>query len=185
MGVGLEFEGRAMKGWSLWLALGASAVVLAACSTTTPPPMALTPNAAGAAKSPPADMVWNYREAPGGKVHLSYGVPDSDIAGIMFDCGRRAAAVGFATDLEKGKPGPGAVRFRSGKTEGRYAARLERSELTGGWDAIGEIPLADPVLAGFEKTGQISQVEDAVYAQNARSAAERSNIKRFFGFCRG
>ena len=174
-----------MKRWGLWLVLGASAAVLGACSTTTAP-MALTPGATlGAAPSPPATMVWNYREGLGGKVHLAFGVPDSDVVGIMFDCRRQASAVGFVTDLEKGKPGPGAVRFRSAKAEGRYAARLQRSELTGGWDAMGEIPLADPVLASFEKTGAIAQVEDQVYAQNARSPGERANIKRFFGFCRG
>lgn len=165
-----------MKGWGLWLLLGAGAAGLGACSTTTPPPIAASPS---------ADMVWTYREGVAGKVHLSYGVPDSDIVGIMFDCRRRVAAVGFATDLEKGKPGPGAVRFRSGKVERRYAARLERSELTGGWNATGDIPLADPVLAGFEKTGLISQIEDKAYPQDARSQGERANIRRFFGFCRG
>lgn len=174
-----------MTRWGLWLVLGASGAVLGACSTTAPL-MALSSGASpGTAPSPPANMVWNYREGLGGKVHLSYGVPDSDIVGIMFDCRRQAPAVGFATDLEKGKPGPGVVRFRSAKTEGRYAVRLQRSELTGGWDAMGQIPLADPVLASFEKTGAIAQVEDQVYPQNARSPAERANIKRFFGFCRG
>jgi hypothetical protein len=168
-----------MRGWSLWLVLGAGAAVLGACSTTTAPPTTAM------SATPPAEMVWSYRESPGGKVHLSYGVPDSDIAGILFDCRRRATAVGFATDLEKGKPGPGVVRFRSGKAEGRYAARLERSELTGGWSATGDIPLVDPVLASFEKTGLISQVEERAYPQNARSPAERASIKRFFGVCRG
>ncbi len=170
-----------MKGWRLWLVLGAGAAVLGACSTTTGP----RSTAPSAAASPPADMVWSYRESPEDRVHLSYGLPDSDLVGIMFDCRRRAAVVGFATDLDAGKPGPGLVRFRSGKREGRYAARLERSELTGGWSATGQIPLADPVLASFEKTGLISQVEDQAYPQNARSPAERTDIQRFFGVCRG
>jgi hypothetical protein len=169
-----------MKGRGLWLLLGVGAVVLGACSTTTAPASV----APGAAPSPSADMVWNFREGVGDRVHLSYGLPDSDVVGIMFDCRRRTAAVGFATDLEKGKPGPGVVRFRSGKAEGRYAAQLERSALSGGWNATGDIPLADLVLAGFEKTGLISQVEDQVYPQNARSQGERANIKRFFGICR-
>jgi len=174
-----------MRRWESWLATGASAAVLGACSTTTTP-MALTPGPApSAAPSPPSTMVWTYREGLGGRAHLAFGVPDSDIVGIMFDCRRRAPVVGFVTELEKGKPGPGVVRFRSARTEGRYAARLERSEMTGDWEAKGDIPLADPVLAGFEKTGLISQVEDQVYVQNARSAAERANIKRFFGVCRG
>ena len=53
------------------------------------------------------------------------------------------------------------------------------------FEAVGEIPLADAVLAAFEKTGLISQVEDKAYPQDARTAAERADIKRFFGFCRG
>ena len=41
------------------------------------------------------------------------------------------------------------------------------------------------MLAAFEKTGLISQVEDKAYPQDARTPAERADIKRFFGFCRG
>jgi hypothetical protein len=93
--------------------------------------------------------------------------------------------VTFFTSADKGPAGAGQVRLQSGKAKGRYAARLERSELTDGWDALGEIPLADPVLAAFEKTGLINQVEDKTYPQNARSALERADIKRFFDFCRG
>lgn len=130
-------------------------------------------------------MVWNYLPDAGGEVRLNYGLPNSDQVGIMFNCRRPARAVSFVTDLDQGEPGPGTVRFRSGRAQGRYAARLERSALTGGWEARGQIPLADPVLAGFETSGRISQVEDRAYAQDARSAAERENIKRFFGFCRG
>lgn len=157
-----------------WLALGLGAAMLGACSTMPAPRPAA-----------PTGMVWNYRAGQGGEAHLNYGLPDSDQVGIMFNCRRPATAVGFVTDLDKGGPGPGVVRFRSGRAQGRYAARLERSELTGGWLAQGEIPLADPVLAGFETSGRISQVEDRAYPQDARAAAERENIKRFFGFCRG
>lgn len=170
-----------MKRWRLWLLLGAGAATLGACSTARGPS---GPDVA-TAPAPPANMVWIYRDGLEDQAHLSFGVPDSDVVGLMFNCGRRAAAVGFHTDLEQGKPGPGEVRLRSGKAEGRYPAQLQRSELTGGWDALGQIPLADPVLASFERTGQISQVEDLAYAQNARSAAEHAGIKRFFGFCRG
>ena len=164
-----------MRHRGLWLTLGAGAAMLGACSTA-PAPRPATPGLAG--------MVWNYHAGPGGEAHLNYGLPDSDQVGIMFNCRRPAKAAGFVTELDKGEPA-GVVRFRSGRAQGRYAARLEKSELTGGWQAQGEIPLADPVLAGFERSGQISQVEDQAYPQDARSAAERENIKRFFGFCRG
>jgi len=175
--------GAMMTRWGLWLLLGAGAATLGACATTTTP-MAIKPDAVTTTPLPP-NMVWIYRDGLAGKAHLSFGLPDSDVVGLMFDCGRRAAIVGLHTDLANGRPGPGEVRLRSGKAEGRYAARIERSELTGGWDAQGQIPLADPVLASFEQTGLISQVEDQAYAQNARSTAERANIKRFFGVCRG
>ncbi|MGR4866314.1 hypothetical protein [Caulobacter sp. LARHSG274] len=171
-----------------WLALGVGAALLGACSTAPPPrpiPHAPPPARAETATPAPAGMVWNYLPDPGGEVRLNYGLPNSDQVGIMFSCRRPARAVGFVTDLDKGEPGSGTVRFRSDQAQGRYAARLERSELTGGWEAHGEIALADPVLARFETSGRISQVEDRAYAQDARSAAERKNIKRFFGFCRG
>ena len=166
-----------MKRQGLWLLLAASAAVLGACSTTSGP--------APVESAAPTGMMWIYRLDTSKQAHLSYGVPDTDNVGIGLRCPRKAAAVAFFTSADKGPAGAGLVRFQSGKAKGRYAAKLERSELTGGWDALGEIPLADPVLSAFEKTGLISQVEDRAYPQNARSAAERADIKRFFGFCRG
>jgi hypothetical protein len=156
--------------------LAASAAALGACSTTAPP--------AGPAAAP-AGMKWNYFATPDAEKRLAYGLPDSDVVGIIFSCRRKTPAVGFHTNLVDGKPGSGTVRFRSDKVRGRYAARLTRSEIADGLEAIGEIPLADPVLAAFEKTGLISQVEDKAYPQDARTPAERADIKRFFGFCRG
>jgi hypothetical protein len=176
-----------MKRQGSWLLLAASAAVLGACSTMGP---RAGPGAepASASSSPAFDasMVWGYHAgAAPGEAHLNYGTPDTDNVGMMFQCRREAGTVSFVTDLDKGAPGPGAVRFQSGKAKGRYVARLEKSELTDGWIAIGDIPLRDPVLAAFEQTGQISQVEDRLYPQNARSAAERAAIGRFFGVCRG
>ncbi len=165
-----------MKRQGLWLLLVASAAVLGACSTTSGP----APSTAA-----PAGMRWIYHLDMSKQAHLSYGVPDTDNVGIGLQCRRKAAVVTFFTSADKGPAGAGLVRFQSGKAKGRYAAKLERSELTDGWDALGEIPLADPVLSAFEKTGLISQVDDKTYPQNARAAAERADIKRFFGFCRG
>jgi hypothetical protein len=159
-----------------WLGLAASAAVLGACSTTAPP--------VGPATAP-AGMKWNFFATPDDGKRLAYGLPDSDVVGIIFSCRRKTNAVGFHTNLADGKPGAGVVRFRSGKAQGRYAASLTPSEIADGLDAIGAIPLADPVLAAFEKTGLISQVEDKAYPQDARTPAERADIKRFFGFCRG
>lgn len=165
----------------LWLLLAASALVLGACSTTAPPTATPSQKAAPA----PDGMKWNYASGPEGRALLAYGVPESDAVGLMFSCGRKARAVSLATDLSSGKAGPGTVRLSSGKVQGRFAVRLARSEMTGGWEAVGEIPLVDAVLAAFEKTGLISQVEDRAYPQDARTSAERADIKRFFGFCRG
>jgi len=167
-----------MKRLGLWLLLATSAVVFGACSTTGPGPAVPTGGV-------DASMVWDYYSGAKGEAHLNYGTPDTDNVGIMFQCRRKTGAVSFVTDLRKGAPGPGVARFQSGKAKGRYAAKLEKSELTDGWIAMGDIPLLDPVLAAFEKTGLISQVEDRVYPQNARSAAERAAISRFFGVCRG
>ena len=166
-----------MKRQGLWLLLAVGAAVLSACSTASGP--------APVGPAAPTGMRWIYRLDMSKQAHLSYGVPDTDNVGIGLRCPRKVAVVAFFTSVGKGPAGAGLVRFQSGKAKGRYAAKLERSELTDGWDALGEIPLADPVLAAFEKTGLISQVEDKVYAQNARSAAEQADIKRFFGFCRG
>jgi hypothetical protein len=130
-------------------------------------------------------MKWNAFATPDAEQRLAYGLPDSDVVGIIFSCRRKATRVGFLTNLAEGKPGSGSVRFRSGKVQGRYAAKLIPSEIADGLDATGQIPLADPVLAAFEKTGLISQVEDRAYPQDARTPAERADIKRFFGFCRG
>jgi hypothetical protein len=170
-----------MKRQGLWLLLAASAAVLGACSTTAPPMSTTSQTAAPASNG----MKWNYFATPENEKRLAYGLPDSDVVGIIFSCRRKTPAVGFHTSLAKGKPGAGTVRFRSGKAQGRYAVRLTPSEIAGGLDAVGEIPLADAVLTAFEKTGLISQVEDKAYPQDARSAAERADIKRFFGFCRG
>jgi hypothetical protein len=166
-----------MRRQGLWLLLAASAAVLGACSTTAPP-MKTGPAA-------PPGMKWNYFATPENEKRLAYGLPDSDVVGIIFSCRRKTPAVGFHTTLANGKPGAGTVRFRSGKAQGRYAAKLTPSEISDGLDALGQIPLADAVLAAFEKTGLISQVEDKAYPQDARTAAERADIKRFFGFCRG
>jgi hypothetical protein len=170
-----------MKRQGSWLLLAASAVVLGACSTTAPP-MSMT-----AEKSAPAPdgLKWNYFGTPDNEKRLAYGLPDSDVVGIILSCRRKSPTVGFHTQLALGKPGTGTVGFRSGKAQGRYAAKLTRSEIADGLDAIGQIPLADAVLAAFEKTGLISQVEDKAYPQDARTPAERADIKRFFGFCRG
>jgi hypothetical protein len=154
----------------------ASAAVLGACSTPAPPP---GPAAA------PAGLKWHLFATPDAEKRLAYGLPDSDVVGIIFSCRRQATRVGFLTNLAEGKPGIGSVRFRSGRVQGRYAAKLTPSEIADGLDAIGQIPLGDPVLAAFEKTGRISQVEDKAYPQDARTLAERTDIKRFFGFCRG
>jgi len=159
-----------------WLGLAASAAVLGACSTIGPP---TGPAAA------PAGMKWNFFATPDDGKRLAYGLPDSDVVGIIFSCRRKATTVGFHTNLADGKPGAGVVRFRSGKARGRYAASLTPSEIADGLDATGAIPLTDPVLAAFEKTGLISQVEDRAYPQDARTPAERTDIKHFFGFCRG
>jgi hypothetical protein len=170
-----------MKRQGLWLPLAASALVLGACSTTAPP-MSMTSQKTTSASD---GMKWNYFGTPENEKRLAYGLPDSDVVGIIFSCRRKAPAVGFHTNLARGKPGSGTVRFQSGKAQGRYAARLTASEITDGLDAVGEIPLADAVLTAFEKTGLIRQVEDKAYPQDARTAAERADIKRFFGFCRG
>ncbi|MFZ0269046.1 hypothetical protein [Caulobacter sp.] len=170
-----------MKRQGLWLPLAASALVLGACSTTAPPVSMTAQKTARA----PDGMKWNYFGTPENDKRLAYGLPDSDVVGIIFSCRRKAPAVGFHTTLSKGRPGNGTASFRSGKAQGRYAAKLTPSEISDGLDAVGEIPLADAVLAAFENTGLISQVEDKVYAQDARTAAERADIKRFFSFCRG
>ena len=170
-----------MKRQGLWLLSAASAAVLGACSTTAPP-MSMTSQKAAPA---PDGMKWNAFATPEKEQRLAYGLPDSDVVGIIFSCRRKTPAVGFHTNLAKGKPGAGTVRFQSGKAQGRYAARLTPSEIADGLDAVGEIPLADAVLVAFEKSGLISQVEDKAYPQDARTAAERTDIKRFFGFCRG
>lgn len=167
-----------MRRQGFWLLLAVGAVVLGACSTTAPP-LEIKPAAA------PAGMKWNAFTTPDNEKRLAYGLPDSDVVGVIFSCRRKTSAVGFHTTVLKGKPGPGTVRFRSGKAQGRYAAQLTASEIADGLDAAGQIPLADAVLAAFEKTGLISQVEDKAYPQDARTAAERADIKRFFGFCRG
>jgi hypothetical protein len=169
-----------MKRQGLWLLLAAGVSVLSACATPRPGP---PPSSAGQGFD--AAMVWADHAGAKGEAHLNYGVLDTDNVGIMFQCRRKSATVSFATDLRTGAPGPGVVRFQSGRAKGRYAARLEKSELTDGWVAMGDIPLLDPVLAAFEKTGLISQIEDRVFAQNARSAAERAAISRFFSICRG
>ncbi|WP_156390592.1 hypothetical protein [Caulobacter sp. Root487D2Y] len=171
-----------MKRQGLWLLLAAGAAVLGACSTTTAPPMSMTTKKAAPV---PDGMKWNYGAGPEGRALLAYGVPESDAVGVMFSCGRKGKTVSLVTDVNSGKPGPGAVRLSSGKVQGRYAVQLTRSEMTGGWEVIGQILLTDPVLAAFEKTGLISQIEDRAYPQDARTAAERADIKRFFGFCRG
>ncbi len=165
-----------MKRRGLWLLLAASAALLGACSTTAPPP---------STASAPAGMKWNAFTTPENEQRLAYGLPDSDVVGIIFSCRRKTPVVGFHTTLSQGKPGAGTVRLQSGKARGRYAARLTPSEIADGLDAVGEIPLADAVLAAFEKTGLLSQVEDKAYPQDARTPAERADIKRFFGFCRG
>ncbi len=166
-----------MKRQGLWLLMAASAAVLGACSTLSSPP----PSASGAADG----MKWNAFATPDNERRLAYGLPDSDVVGIIFSCRRKTTAVGFQTTLSHGKPDAGSVRFQSGKARGRYAAKLTPSEIADGLDAIGEIPLADAVLAAFEKTGLISQVEDKAYPQDARTSAERADIRRFFDFCRG
>lgn len=170
-----------MKRQGLWLLLAASAVVLGACSTTAPP-MSMTAQKAAPA---PDGMKWNAFATPEKEQRLAYGLPDSDVVGIIFSCARKTPAIGFHTNLAHGKAGPGTVRLQSGKAQGRYAVKLSSSEMTGGWEAVGQIPLGDVVLAAFEKTGLINQVEDRAYPQDARTAAERAAIKRFFGFCRG
>jgi len=170
-----------MKRQGLWLLLAASAAVLGACSTTAPPAAMTSPNAAPA----PDGMKWNAGKAAEGRMMLAYGLPESDAVGLVFSCAHKTKAVGLVTDLNKGKAGPGVVRLSSGKVQARYAVRLTRSEMTGAWEAAGQIPLGDAVLAAFEKTGLISQVEDRAYPQDARTTAERADIKRFFGFCRG
>jgi hypothetical protein len=133
-------------------------------------------------------MIWNYDanyNGEGREAKLAYGVPDTDAVGVMFFCGRKSPALRFVTDLDDGAPGPGVVRFQSGKSKGRYPARLETSEASDGLIASGRIALTDAVLTAFEKTGLISQVEKKIYPQDAHTAAERADIRRFFSFCRG
>ena len=174
-----------MKRQGSWLLLAASAAVLGACSTTAPRMSTPSPVPGQAADG----MKWGFDRGfdsdPQGEVKLAYGEPDTDNVGIMLFCRPKTASVQFVTDLDKGRPGRGVVRFESGKDKGRYAASLEKSEASDGWIATGKIQLPDPVLSAFEKAGQISQVEDKTYPQNARTAAERADIKRFFGACRG
>lgn len=170
-----------MKRQGLWLLLVAGAAVLGACSTTAPPTSLNAPVSGPA----PHGMKWNYFGTPDNDKRLAYGLPDSDVVGIIFSCHRKAPTVGFTTTLIQGKPGSGVVNLRSGKARGRYTVKTTPSEIADGLDAAGAIPLSDAVLAAFEQTGLISQVEDKAYPQDARTPAERADIKRFFGFCRG
>jgi hypothetical protein len=164
------------KSWCL-LAVGAAALgVFTTARAASPRP--------GPAFDP--SMVWEYYTGTAaGDAHLNYQTADTDNVGILFQCRSKAGTIRFVTDVDKGAAGPGVVRFQSGKIKGRYAARLQSSELTGGWVASGEIPLRDSTLAAFEKTGRISLVEERVYPQNARTAAERTAIRHFFDACRG
>ena len=166
----------------LWPLLALCAAVLSACSTTPAPPAALTSRTLA---PEPDGMKWNYFGTPDNDKRLAYGLPDSDVVGIIFSCRRKTPIVGFSTNLDHGKPGSGEVRLKSGKAQGRYAVKTTPSETADGLDAVGTIPLADAVLAAFEKTGLISQVEGKTHPQNARTPAERADIQRFFGFCRG
>ncbi|MDB5454740.1 MAG: hypothetical protein JWP92_325 [Caulobacter sp.] len=158
------------------LGLLAVTASLAACATTPrPPPLDLSP--------PSGDpFVWIYGETGRDLAWLRYGQPASDNIGLAFSCPRSATTVHFETGTS-GKTAE--LRLRSEAGEGRYPAELKRSQLDGGVLAIGAIALTDKVLAAFEATGHIAQVEDRPYPQNAETPAEHTDIRRFFGFCRG
>jgi choline dehydrogenase-like flavoprotein len=154
----------------------ATSVILAACATAPPPP--------GPEPSPPSGdpFVWTYGQGGRDLAWLRYGQPASDNVGLALSCPRSATTVHFETGTAGRKA---ELRLRSDSGERRYPAELKRSRLDGGVLATGAIALTDPVLASFEATGHIAQVEDRPYPQNAETAAERIDIRRFFAFCRG
>ena len=154
----------------------AATAMLAACSTAPPPPpLDLSP--------PSGDpFVWTYGETGRDLAWLRYGQPASDNVGLALSCPHSATTVRFETGTAGRKA---ELRLRSAAGERAYPAELKRSRLDGGVLATGAIALTDPILAAFEASGRIAQVEDRPYPQNAETPAERVDIRRFFAFCRG
>jgi len=144
-------------------------------------------SSAAIAQPADADPLGWFTESSGGRLELAYGEPDTDNIAITFFCrpGEGAVHVQIFSEVPGDDERPMGSSWEtsfdllSGATQGEYRAIATMTE-TGPLIADARIPVDDPVIQAFRRSGLLTAHHNPISAETQR---ERRIIQLFLDTC--
>jgi hypothetical protein len=138
--------------------------------------------AACAHQSPSAmpGMAWSLNHAEGEGAKLAFGQPASDNVFLMMTCAPGSGVVRLS--LSAPTEGRSSIALASRGTTGRYAGETVPA-MSEGALIEAKVKAADPALASFARTGDLTVVEGGRRTVLPVRPAERAQIAAFFQSC--
>ena len=152
-------------------AFAAGAVAVAACQG-----LAGQPRDAAAGFMASSDYGLHYVDL-GDSAKLAYGKEDSEVIGLMLECGKGSGAVEIS-DVARGA---GSLSLRSGGQRSEFAGSIAPSPMAPIVVAQGKT--SAPALQGFRQTGRMQVTNGGLTYDVAAKAGERVSVERFFAAC--
>ncbi len=117
----------------------------------------------------------------GSTAKLAYGPPNTDAVGLMMECGRSAGQVTVYGDVEPGHP---KLTLASGRAVSSVQGRTFPDQLSPSIAFEGEAPVSAEALKGFAKSGKLSIIGQKSAKVMPARGDDRTEVRRFFDFCR-
>ncbi len=122
---------------------------------------------------------WNLHVA-GSQAKLAYGMPNSDLVGLMMTCERGSQAVVVSGDVSAKRP---MLVLASGGQKLELNGAAEPDPYTGGLWLEAEAPVGEPALKRFARTGDLKLKRPLGGLDMGASDNARGDIRRFFAHC--
>jgi hypothetical protein len=149
---------------------GLALSVLCACDASSP----------GDARQVPPDRPTWSTSTDDGVTRLAYGVPQSDMVVLAFDCRPHSGQVTVSAPLA-----PGATRLvlASGALVREIAGRSEPDPESGLNLMTGLTDVRDAALAAFARTGRLARIDPDGATALSAPGLQRVRVRRFLDVC--
>lgn len=133
----------------------------------------------GPRQLPPDRPTWSTT-SEAGQTRLAYGLPQSDMVVLAFDCRPHSGRVTVSATLA-----PGATRLvlASGVVVDQIAGRSEPDPESGLNLLTGLADARDAALAAFARTGRLMRIDPGGTTALSASDAQRAWVRRFLNGC--
>lgn len=122
---------------------------------------------------------WNLHVA-GSEAKLAYGMPNSDLVGLMMTCERGSKAVRVSGDVTAERP---VLVLASGGSQLKLKGAAEPDPYTDGLWLEADAPVGEAALKRFARTGDLKLKRRMGALEMDASAEARGDIRRFFAHC--